>query len=174
MRSCTTFDPSMSWQEMYDTGLRWETRARDAEEERNGLLNDLTGTRNERNALAEKVKTLEADNASLKAEFTDTAANAQRLAEAGDQLVVDIEEWMQSNHHCPGSAYRIGQWRKALDAKPAESLARLKAEWQYDLLGKARRFDLHTNNGELRHDAERRAGWNACLEELHRQAEGGE
>lgn len=60
----------------------------------------------------------------------------------------------------------------AIESTAETSLARLKAEAKGELLSTVRELDLTTNNGDVRRDAEWRAGWNQCIRELRRQAKG--
>ncbi len=43
--------------------------------------------------------------------IADLEAERERLIGAGDELVEDIEEWMEIHNRCVTSAYRIDQWR---------------------------------------------------------------
>lgn len=50
-------------------------------------------------------------------------------------------------------------------------MVKIKKQWKEDLLSSVGEKDLHTNNGDIRQDAQWRAGWNACLAVLRSRAE---
>lgn len=102
------FDPSASFQDLHTAARIWENRARNSEEERNTLQQDLT---------------------ILRKEFDDVTANAQWLADLLQASINGLEFYKDRDPGTwtEGDEEHLAECQKALDAKPGVSLDRLRA-----------------------------------------------
>ena len=101
------------------------------------------------------------------------AAHVDRMERRGDQMAIELRDWLGSYGPDDETERMLEVWEEAKSRRPEASLTRLKAEWQAkgaQLTADSIRYEYE---GEIHQD---RIADHAdeVADELRRQAEGGE